>query len=82
MVAIRLRKVSKTKKRFHFRIIVSDSKSALSSRCIEELGYYNPAKNPPYLKINNERMTYWIKRGARVSATIKRLYKRAVSQKG
>jgi len=76
MVVIRLRKVSKVKKRYHFRIVVCDSRISTSGRCIEELGYYDPTKKPPFLKINTERLDYWQKKGAKVSSTVAGLLKK------
>ena len=76
MVVIRLRKVSKVKKRYHFRIVVCDSRISTSGRCIEELGYYDPTKKPELLKIDTERLDSWRKKGAKLSATVERLLKK------
>ena len=76
-VKIRLRKINDTsKKRYNFRVSVIDGASPRDARVIEELGYYDPAKNPAALKIDKERVEYWKKRGAEVSPTIKSLLKK------
>ena len=75
MVVIRLRKVTKSKKRYDYRIVICDSRIATDSRCIEELGYYNPTKKPVLLKIDLPRLDYWIKVGARPSPRVKKLMK-------
>ena len=76
MVVIRLSKVGKSKKKYHYRIVVCDSRIATDSRCIEELGYYNPTKHPTLLKIDTERVDYWLKVGAKSSSTVERLIKK------
>lgn len=77
-VKIRLRKVSDTsKKRYNFRIAVMDERKARDGRVLEELGYYDPAKQPAALKINKERIEHWRKLGAQISPTVKSLIKKA-----
>ena len=74
-VHIRLRRIGKNpKKRPHFRITVFDERSGRDSRFIEELGFYNPVSG--LAKIKKERVNYWVKNGAQVSATIKSLIKK------
>lgn len=76
-VVIRLRKISaKAKKRFNFRIIVCDKTSARDSRFLDEIGYYDPSKNPAALKIDKEKLNFWLKRGATPSDTIRSLIKK------
>lgn len=76
-VAIRLRKISDTsKKRYNFRIVAIDDSSPRDGRVLEELGYYDPAKDPAALKINKERLEHWRKLGAIVSSTVKSLVKK------
>jgi small subunit ribosomal protein S16 len=77
-VCIRLRKTGKNpKKRYFFRISVFDKRKARDSRSIEELGYYDPTKEPPIIKINTERLNYWLSRGAQMSDTVSGLVKRS-----
>ncbi len=75
-VAIRLRRIGKNpKKRPHFRATVFDERRGRDSRVIEEVGFYNPVTGT--VKINKERMDFWVKRGAQVSQTIKTLVKKS-----
>ena len=74
-VMIRLKRLG-TKKKPHNRIIVIDKHKARDGKAIEELGYYDPSKEPPMLKINVERAQYWIGKGATPSPTIKQLLKK------
>lgn len=75
-VKIRLRKISSTSSgHYNFRIVVMDARNARDSKHIEELGYYDPSKNPASLKINKERYDYWLAKGAQPSDTVQSLYK-------
>ena len=75
-VCIRLRKTGKNpKKRYFFRISVFDKRKARDSRYIEELGYYDPTKEPPIIKINTDRLNYWLSCGAQMSDTVSGLVK-------
>jgi small subunit ribosomal protein S16 len=76
-VIIRLRKMSDTaKKRYNFRIVAIDDSNPRDGRVLEELGYYDPAKNPAALKLNKERIEHWRKLGATISPTVKSLVKK------
>lgn len=74
-VAIRLKRLG-TKKKPHSRVVVMDRRAARDGRAIEELGYYDPSKNPPLVSMNVERIRYWISQGAAPSPTVKTLFKR------
>jgi small subunit ribosomal protein S16 len=77
-VRIRLRRIGKNpKRRSFFRISVFDKRRSRDSRCIEELGFYNPTKKPVLIKINKERLNYWLSCGAQMSETVKSLVSRA-----
>ena len=76
-VVIRLRKAGKSaKKRYNFRIVACDSGSARDGRFIEELGYYDAAKNPAVINFKRERVEYWRKNGAKLSDTVASLFKK------
>ena len=74
-VVIRLKRIG-TNKRPCYRIVVADSRSPRDGRFIEELGTYDPKKNPPFVTLKNERAAYWIGVGARPSPTVKSLLKK------
>jgi small subunit ribosomal protein S16 len=65
------------KKAPFYRLVVADSRSPRNGRFIEEIGYYDPTKNPIVLKVNEERAQYWIKTGAQPSETVKSLLNKA-----
>lgn len=75
-VVIRLKRLG-GKKRPHNRIVVIPKTRSRDGRAIEELGFYDPSRNPPSLKLNVERARFWIQRGAIPSPTVKQLIKRA-----
>jgi small subunit ribosomal protein S16 len=75
MVAIRLRRAG-SKKRPFFRVVVTDSRTARDSSFVEILGHYNPRTQPAVVKIDKERVEYWLKRGAQPSSSIRTLIAR------
>ena len=76
-VCIRLKRIGKNpKRRYFFRIGVFDKKKGRDSRSIEELGYFDPTKDPKVIKINKERFDYWVSVGAQVTEKVKSLVKK------
>lgn len=74
-VKIRLRRMGAKKAPF-YRIVVADSRFPRDGRFIEELGYYNPMKQPSELKVNADKVKSWIKNGAQPTDTVKALLKK------
>ena len=74
MLSIRLTRMGAKKKPF-YRIIVTEKRSKRDGRFVESVGYYNPCRNPADIKINRERINYWIERGAQPSDTVRSLIK-------
>ncbi|MDO5126107.1 MAG: 30S ribosomal protein S16, partial [Ruminococcus sp.] len=58
-VKIRLKRMGAKKAPF-YRIVVADSRYPRDGRFIEELGYYDPTKEPSVLKIDDEKAKSWI----------------------
>ena len=81
MVAIRLRRAG-SKKRPIFRIVVTDSRAARDSSFVEILGHYNPRTRPALVDIQQERVDYWISKGAMPSDTVRTLIKRHLTPVG
>lgn len=69
MVRIRLKRIG-AKNQPVFRIVVADSRSPRDGRCIEELGTYWPLKPADNVKLDLERVRYWISRGAQPTDTV------------
>ncbi len=76
MVKIRLRRMGAKKTPF-YRIVVADSRYPRDGRFIEELGTYDPLKEPAEIKVDGERAMGWIKNGAQPTETVKSLLKKA-----
>jgi small subunit ribosomal protein S16 len=72
MLKIRLRRVGGTNAPA-YRIVVSDSHRTPTAKVLEELGYYDPTKNPPLLDVDVEKAKVWIAKGATASETVKKL---------
>ena len=72
MVVIRLRRAG-SKKRPFFRVVVTDSRAPRDSSFVEILGHYNPRTRPAIVKIDKERVEYWMKKGAQPSDSVRTL---------
>lgn len=75
-VKIRLKRMGAKKSPF-YRIVVADSRVARKGKSIEEIGYYNPVRQPIELKIDLEAAKKWIANGAQPTETVKSLIKKA-----
>ena len=73
---IRLKRMGAKKNPF-YRIVVADSRSPRDGRFIEEIGYYNPTKDPIELKVDAEKAIKWLNNGAQPSETAKALLNKA-----
>jgi small subunit ribosomal protein S16 len=72
MISIRLMRLGGKKKPF-YRIIVIDSRKPRESKAKDILGYYDPLKEPPEVKIDIEKAKFWLERGAQASNTVQSL---------
>lgn len=73
-VKIRLSRIGK-KKAPKYRIIVADEREKREGRYIENIGFYDPIPNPYILKINEERLNFWLNKGAQLSCGLLKLIK-------
>ena len=76
MVKIRLRRMGAKKAPF-YRVVVADSRFARDGRFIEEIGYYDPTKEPSVVKIDAEKAKQWLSNGAQPTDTVRELLKKA-----
>lgn len=74
-VKIRLRRMGAKKAPF-YRVVVADSRYPRDGRFIEEIGYYDPTKEPADVKIDAEKAKKWIGNGAQPTDTVKALLKK------
>ena len=75
-VRIRLKRLGAKKAPF-YRIVVADSRTSRNGRSIEEIGIYDPTKEPAVLKVDADQAKAWIAKGAQMSDTAKALLKKA-----
>ena len=76
MVKIRLRRMGAKKAPF-YRVVVADSRFARDGRFIEEIGYYDPTKEPSVVKIDAEKAKQWLDNGAHPTDTVREILKKA-----
>lgn len=74
-VKIRLRRLGAKKAPF-YRVVVADSRFPRDGRFIEEIGYYDPTKDPAEVKIDGDKAKQWIANGAQPTDTVKALLKK------
>ena len=75
MLTIRLRRIGGTNAPA-YRIVVSDGRRTPTAKVVEELGHYDPTKNPPLMKFDKEKAKAWLAKGAKASETVQRLIER------
>ncbi len=74
MLAIKLMRTG-AKKSPSYRVVVKEKQSKRDGAYLENLGTYNPTRNPAAIKLNLERVNYWIEKGAQPTDTVIRLIK-------
>ena len=79
MLSIRMTRVGSKKKPF-FRLVVTERRSALQSSFVENLGTYNPRTKPAQVEINQERVKFWLGKGAQPSNSVRTLLKTHVTK--
>ncbi len=77
-VKIRLTKTGR-KHQISFRLVAQDTRSARDGKFLEVLGYYNPF-NKPVLKVKEERVAFWMQKGAKPTEAVAKLLEKG-SQK-
>lgn len=75
-VKIRLKRMGAKKAPF-YRIVVADSRTSRNGKAIDQIGYYDPTKEPIVLKVDNDKAQQWIGNGAQPTDTVKMLLKKA-----
>ena len=72
MLMIRLARFGAKKKPF-YRVVVIEKERARNGRHIEVVGHYNPVTTPAQVVLKHDRIEHWVKSGAQLSDTVKRL---------
>ena len=64
------------KKAPFYRIVVADERYPRDGRFIEEIGYYDPTKEPSVVKVDAEAAKKWLANGAQPTDTVKVILKK------
>jgi small subunit ribosomal protein S16 len=73
-VRLRLRRMGRKKRPF-YRIVAADQRTASNGGFLEVLGIYDPLLKPHKVEVNEERIAYWLDKGAQPSDTVRSLLK-------
>jgi small subunit ribosomal protein S16 len=65
------------KKRPFYQVVVADERSRRDGRFIENMGTYDPTKNPAAIKLNEEKIIAWLGKGAQPTDTVRQILKKA-----
>ena len=79
-VKIRLKRMGQKKAPF-YRIVVADSRSPRDGKFIEEIGYYDPTKEPSVIKVDEEAAKKWLNNGAQPTDMVGKIFKVAGIEK-
>ncbi len=74
-VKMRLRRMGAKKAPF-YRIVVADERYPRDGRFIEEIGYYDPTREPSVVKVDAEAAKKWLANGAQPTDTVKVILKK------
>ena len=72
MLMIRLSRIGKKKHPF-YRVVVTEKTRPRNGRFVEIVGTYDPQKKPALVELQNERVQYWLSKGAQPSDTVRSL---------
>jgi small subunit ribosomal protein S16 len=75
LVKIRMRREGK-KKHPIYKLVAADSRSPRNGGYLEALGQYDPHTNPVTLKLKEQRIEYWLRKGAQPTDTVRSLLRR------
>lgn len=71
-VKLRLKRMG-AKQRPFYRIVAADARSPRDGRFLEVVGTYNPITNPAEIKIDEEKVVYWLNNGAQPTETVRNI---------
>ncbi len=73
-VKIKLKRLGKIHQPM-YRVVVADSRTARNGRAIEEIGIYQPKEEPSVIRIDADRVAYWLSVGAQATEPVVALLK-------
>ena len=65
------------KKRPFYQVVIADERSRRDGRFIENMGTYDPTKNPAAIKLNEAKILEWLGKGAQPTDTVRQILKKA-----
>ena len=65
------------KKRPFYQVVIADERSRRDGRFIENMGTYDPTKNPAAVKLNEAKILEWLGKGAQPTDTVRQILKNA-----
>jgi small subunit ribosomal protein S16 len=72
MLAIRLMRMG-AKKSPSYRVVVKEKLSKRDGDYVENVGFYNPTREPAEIRLKMDRVNYWLGRGAQPTDTVRQL---------
>ena len=76
MVKIRLKRMGAKKAPF-YRIVVADGRTPRGGKTLDEIGTYDPTKQPSEVRVDVEAAQAWIAKGAQPTDTVRALLKKS-----
>lgn len=58
-----------------YRLVLTDSRASRDGAYIENLGSYNPRTDPPSVKLEEERILFWLSKGVQPTDSARELLK-------
>ena len=76
-MAVKLRLTRKgTKKKPFYRIVAADIEAPRDGKFLEAVGTYDPMQDPAVITLKQDRVQYWLEKGAKPSTTVKSILKK------
>lgn len=79
LLAIKLMRTG-AKKRASYRVVVKEKQSKRDGAYLENVGTYDPTRNPAEVKLKMDRVQYWLSKGAQPTETVDQLIKRSLRE--
>ena len=76
MLAIKLMRTG-AKKSPSYRVVVKEKQSKRDGAYLENLGTYNPTRDPVEINLDLARVNYWLEKGAQPTDTVSRIIKKS-----
>jgi small subunit ribosomal protein S16 len=74
-VRIRLTRMGAKKKPF-YRLVAADSEAPRDGKFLDILGYYDPKTDPATIKIQEDKVRYWLEKGAVLTESARSILKK------